>query len=436
MPSSSLDLGNLPDAGAQLVAAAAAAAAGADDQGGGVVIEGMSIPVSIQEEPPGMPTLPAIGTLPTIPAIGAASWPCRGMPGGGACVPISNETVYTSFPMPFEISNVREKNASGALLCLVVGCNKNAQGRSTTAAKAKTDAAAEEGGGEANPNPPRFHGGGGFCRYHHNLYLIQTGQVESWDCTCGQSVLAESDRCGKCHRWKGGVKRTGLGRPAGSTPVTKKAKTSDMTATLASVLEGGVEGVTTMPTLASDPTDIQISNIREVNAKGRSLCKVVGCDKLDQAKNDGFCRKHYRLLVGNPDDAGKDDSANLDPADMENWNCPCGQLISYQQKRCGKCSKVCTLFIFTFMIPRVGTFSHPHSSFFFVLYSGREELASHTRRIGWRRKLNCSCQPTMKKSRTVRQVGRVSAVALCPRTRHVVVNVTTGVGGSVREVGH
>lgn len=334
MPSS-LNLGDLPDAGAQLVAAAAAAAAGADQGCGGVVIEGMSIPGSI---PPRMPTLPALGTLPTIPAMGAASWPCRGMPGGGACVPISNETVYTSFPMPFEISNVREKNASGALLCLVVGCNKNAQGRSTTATKAKTDAATEEG--EANPNPPRFHGGGGFCRFHHNLYLIQTGQVESWDCPCGQSVLTESDRCGKCHRWKGGVKRAGL------SPVKKKAKASDMTATLAGILEGGAEGVTTMPTLATDPTDVQISNIREVNAKGRSLCKVVGCDKLDQAKNDGFCRKHYRLLVGNPDDAGKDESAILD---MENWNCPCGQLISYQQKRCGKCSKVCKYVVLLFM---------------------------------------------------------------------------------------
>lgn len=346
---SSLNLGDLPegdlllpDAGAQLVTAAAAAAA---IQGGGEVVEG--IPGSIQDVPR-MPTLPAIGTLPTIPVIGAASWPCRGMPGGGACVPISNETLPTSFPMPFEISNVREKNASGALLCLVVGCNKNAQGRSTTATKAMTDAAAE--GGEANPNPPRFHGGGGFCRFHHNMYLIQTGQVESWDCTCGLRVLAESDRCGKCHRWKGGVKRAGLGRPAGSTPAKKKARSSDMTATLAGVLEGGEEGVTTMPTLAgTHPTEVQTSNIREVNAKGRSLCKVVGCDKLDQAKNDGFCRRHYRLLVGNPDDAGKDDSANLEEGDMENWNCPCGQLISYQQKRCGKCSKVCTYFVFSFI---------------------------------------------------------------------------------------
>lgn len=360
MPSSSLDLDDLQDAGAQLVAAAAAAAAAEAAQDfGGVVIEGMSIPGSIQEVPPRMPTLPAIGTLPTIPAMGAASWPCRGMPGGGACVPISNETVYTSFPMPFEISTVREKNASGALLCLVVGCNKNAQGRSTSATKVKTDASTEEG--EANPNPPRFQSGGGFCRFHHNLYLIQTGQVESWDCTCGQRVLAESDRCGKCHRWKGGVKRTGLGRPAGSTPLKKKAKTSDRTATLVGILEVGTEGVTTMPTLATDPTDVQISNIREVNAKGRSLCKVVGCDKLDQAKNDGFCRKHYRLLVGNPDDAGKDGSAILGEGDMENWNCVCGQLISYQQKRCGKCSKVCKYFVSSFMKTVIATFSHLHN---------------------------------------------------------------------------
>lgn len=159
----------------------------------------------------------------------------------------------------------------------------------------------------------------------------------------------------------------------------KKAKASDMTATLAGILEGGAEGVTTMPTLATDPTDVQISNIREVNAKGRSLCKVVGCDKLDQAKNDGFCRKHYRLLVGNPDDAGKDESAILD---MENWNCPCGQLISYQQKRCGKCSKVCKYVVLLFM-KVIATFSHRHNRAFFVLQSGKEELVSHTRQRGW-----------------------------------------------------
>jgi hypothetical protein len=80
----------------------------------------------------------------------------------------------------FPIVHVREKNANGALVCMAVGCSKNAQGRMAT----------------------RF----AFCRKHHNMYLIQTGQVESWSCECGHQVAVSSDRCGICHRWRRGMK--------------------------------------------------------------------------------------------------------------------------------------------------------------------------------------------------------------------------------------
>jgi hypothetical protein len=81
----------------------------------------------------------------------------------------------------FPIVHVREKNANGALVCMAVGCSKNAQGRTMAT---------------------RF----AFCRKHHNMYLIQTGQVESWSCECGHQVAVSSDRCGICHRWRRGMK--------------------------------------------------------------------------------------------------------------------------------------------------------------------------------------------------------------------------------------
>lgn len=329
---------------AQLFAAAAAAAGVEEEEAFGgisfdVCDEDVDVKVNDEDVDEDIPNVP------TLPVIGVASWPGRGIPGGGACVPISNGTELTSFAMPFEISHVREKNVNGALLCLVVGCTKNAQGRSTKAAKALTDAAAM-----SDQVPPlRYHGGGGFCRSHHNAYLIQTGQVESWDCACGNRVVAESDRCGLCHRWKGGVKRSGLGRPPGSSSSAKKtANTSDTTT-------GSGGAAVTMPDApqSMDPDDIQISNTRETNNKGRSLCKVVGCVKLDQARNEGFCRKHYRLCAGitvpsltehdsvNEKNEGGDVIVGEGAiyVNTDNWICPCGQLISYKQKRCGKCNK-------------------------------------------------------------------------------------------------
>ncbi len=76
--------------------------------------------------------------------------------------------------------------------------------------------------------------------------------------------------------------------------------------------------------------------------------------KLDQTRNDGFCRKHYRMLssrarggeVGgatnttNNNAAGGLAAAAEEETFMEDWTCTCGREISAKQKRCGKCNKV------------------------------------------------------------------------------------------------
>jgi nitrite reductase/ring-hydroxylating ferredoxin subunit len=87
----------------------------------------------------------------------------------------------------FRIINVRTKNANGAWICMAEGCSKNSQGRTMST---------------------KFS----FCRIHHNMYLIQTGQVETWSCKCGNKVATTSDRCGMCHRWKKGMKPSERGQ--------------------------------------------------------------------------------------------------------------------------------------------------------------------------------------------------------------------------------
>jgi hypothetical protein len=101
----------------------------------------------------------------------------------------------------FNIINVRTKNANGALVCMAEGCSKNAQGRMMATPYA-------------------------LCRTHHNMYLIQTGQVESWSCDCGNKVPMASDRCGNCHRWKKGMKPSERGQSFTPTYTPKSSKMS------------------------------------------------------------------------------------------------------------------------------------------------------------------------------------------------------------------
>ena len=265
---------------------------------------------------------------------------------GGDGVAVHTIPALPGFVVPeLVISDVREKNANGALLCIVVGCTKNAQGRTFVPKTSDGDLP------PAVP-PPHVRGGGGFCRAHHNAYLIQTGQVESWECACGNRVVSDSDRCGICHRWRGGCKQHKSGTPSTKKKAKKKASQKHPS-------EGGVSDSPEHATVRRDAAelslnDIRISDVRETNKNGRSLCKVVGCEKLDQARNEGFCRRHYKMIAivdglsSSHQDAGEQSKivgvgggggvGGVD-VDLGSWTCPCGQVISFKQKRCGKCNK-------------------------------------------------------------------------------------------------
>jgi hypothetical protein len=224
----------------------------------------------------------------------------------------------------FAISTLPKKNANGTAQCMAVGCEKNAQGKT------------------------KINNVGPFCRFHFNAWLISTGQIESWDCLCGIKVSIEADRCGQCHRWQKGMR-----------PPMVAGKRSTITSTATIKKERSSAAAATVPEDPSgNTTNIQISNLRRMSERGRTLCKVVGCVKLDQARNDGYCRKHFRMLSGGAKDNRTGSTTATIPAaaantetlrsaamaavdeSFEDWTCSCGKVISAKQKRCGKCNKV------------------------------------------------------------------------------------------------
>ncbi|KAL3817063.1 hypothetical protein ACHAXA_000113, partial [Cyclostephanos tholiformis] len=187
--------------------------------------------------------------------------------------------------LDFAVSSTSIKKFNGSLKCRAVSCPKNCQGNSD-----------------------------GFCRAHHNQYLICTGQCESWVCVCGNKIVDFMARCGTCHRWRGGK------HPLSSMPSAGKK------------LKNNAGDAVEMPlTYVPPDADVQISETQLTNSIGRSLCKVIGCGKLDQSYNDGFCRMHFNMFAVL--------DAEGDDADLESWICVCGQTIRGSQKRCGNCNK-------------------------------------------------------------------------------------------------
>jgi len=268
---------------------------------------------------------------PALPSVGSE---------GNVKLAATEEEENKTYPNPtFAVSDVKKKSDSGAPLCMALGCEKYTQAGTT------------------------INNIGSFCRIHYNAWLISTGQIDSWDCQCGNKV--KSDRCGKCHRWKPGAH-------PGKAKIPKEAsKQRD-------------SGSTTLLTHVPVSSGFQVSSVRRTNDKGRSLCKIVGCTKLDQAKNDGFCRTHFNMFAvpvsavvvsvsaldsmpalgsestattgsicppvataaaarsGGSKKGGEESPPPPSIHDMTvDWTCICGKLNSGKKKRCKECNKVC-----------------------------------------------------------------------------------------------
>ena len=211
-------------------------------------------------------------------------------------------------------------------------------------------------------------GRNGFCCVHYNRYLISIGQCSWWECTnCGGRNVDVMKRCCECHKWRYG-KILKVQSPRESSPkvVTKKADISirkmvvgksrgrrdglrdttadatEDTATSAKMAnakkmlaKGSVKGqdlCSTASTTTSTgeacsgirslrtyvPPDhvAKISNQRRTNIHGRAYCKVITCDKLDQSKMDGFCKRHFNIFALNSTNglnAGKRGNTSISP---------------------------------------------------------------------------------------------------------------------------
>lgn len=72
--------------------------------------------------------------------------------------------------------------------------------------------------------------------------------------------------------------------------------------------------------------DFKISTVMRRKENGSLLCKAVGCPKIAQTKEDGFCRNHYNRFI-------------ISTGQCESWNCKCGEKIAITSLRCGICHR-------------------------------------------------------------------------------------------------
>jgi hypothetical protein len=201
--------------------------------------------------------------------------------------------------LDFPVSSTPVKKFNGSLKCRAVSCPKNCQGNSD-----------------------------GFCRAHHNQYLICTGQCDSWVCICGNKIVDFMARCGACHRWRGGKHPLSSSLPAAKRLKNNAGAAVEMAGDQAGTVDD-VGGIRSSLTYVPPDAAAQISEKQLTNGSGRALCKVIGCGKLDQSNNDGFCRTHFNMFAVEGADS-----------DLDGWTCVCGQSMSGKQKRCGSCNKV------------------------------------------------------------------------------------------------
>lgn len=76
--------------------------------------------------------------------------------------------------------------------------------------------------------------------------------------------------------------------------------------------------------------------------QGKHHCRVVGCPKLLQTNNDGFCRAHFNMYSSKAafgGNLGEGSGGDVGVEGVEFWVCKCGQRISNKQVRCGTCFK-------------------------------------------------------------------------------------------------
>lgn len=126
-----------------------------------------------------------------------------------------------------------------------------------------------------------------------------------------------------------GFCRKHYNRYEGKEPKTPSKDANEMVESENNIVLGlTAEGGYRSPRTYVPPEHLAQLSIEPIlNDRGRTLCKIVGCGKMDQSNNDGFCRMHFHMF------------AVREKSD-DDWTCGCGILMAGTQKRCGTCNKV------------------------------------------------------------------------------------------------
>ncbi|KAL3773922.1 hypothetical protein ACHAWO_004530 [Cyclotella atomus] len=79
---------------------------------------------------------------------------------------------------------------------------------------------------------------------------------------------------------------------------------------------------------------VAVSLTQPTNGKGRTICKVIGCPKVDYRGTNGYCKQHFGVFFPSPLS-----DHPLGANDGVDWTCVCGENVSATKKRCWNCSK-------------------------------------------------------------------------------------------------
>ncbi|KAL7495990.1 hypothetical protein ACHAWT_008318 [Skeletonema menzelii] len=79
-------------------------------------------------------------------------------------------------------------------------------------------------------------------------------------------------------------------------------------------------------TATAGQPDFEVSTDIRRKENGALMCKAVGCPKIAQTKDNGFCRTHYNRFM-------------ISTGQCESWECKCGEKIATTSMRCGKCHR-------------------------------------------------------------------------------------------------
>ena len=226
-----------------------------------------------------------------------------------------------NLPDGIELSDTITRNARGAPVCRVVGCSKQAQGgnegfcrshftKLTRKTNREVDDESEEDEKPAKPAPKRrsidINDLPEGIELSDTILKNAKGIPICRVVGCPKQAQGGCERCCRSH----------------FTKLTSNANLEE---------DNESDDYTPPPRIDFDnlPEGVAVEEKQPRNAKGVSVCRVVGCPKRAQFGNQGCCRSHFNLLAIEVKCA---DESSLEP-----WDCICGHSVSGRWKRCGVC---------------------------------------------------------------------------------------------------